>query len=277
MKRAIALFTSEADRYTLVILNHQLTSQAAMTENPNQPKDYDAVLGGNTPAYSGVVLGGIEGVKWRLENAQFELKVAALSEALKYGHSGLDVVLQALRNESGAVYQQLWQQAKPTIKQALQDYSFANGLPSKVGIDYRKLESLLAAQQWKEADRETAAIMLWLSNRETEGLLKLEDIQKFPKLDLYTLDQLWGKYSQGRFGLSIQNRIWQDIGGTHDADYEIWYHFCEQVGWRINKSWIEYDNLAFHLDAPQGHLPFLVVGGFGVVVCLQSLFSRLEN
>jgi hypothetical protein len=70
VKRAIALFTSEADRYTLVILNHQLTSQAAMTENPNQPKDYDAVLGGNTPAYSGVVLGGLKALSgvWKMHN-----------------------------------------------------------------------------------------------------------------------------------------------------------------------------------------------------------------
>jgi hypothetical protein len=35
-----------------------------MHNNPKnkKPKDYDAVLGGNGPAYSGVVLGGIDGV-----------------------------------------------------------------------------------------------------------------------------------------------------------------------------------------------------------------------
>jgi hypothetical protein len=34
----------------------------------NQPNKDDAVLGGNAPTYSGVVLGGIEGVKSALSD-----------------------------------------------------------------------------------------------------------------------------------------------------------------------------------------------------------------
>ena len=248
-----------------------------MSENTNKPQEDDAVLGGNSPAYSGAVLGGVGGVKWRLENGKFELKLLAVSEAVKYGNAGLEVVMQGLRKEPGAVYQLLWQQTASDIKQAFYDYTIANRLPSMVGVDYRKLESLLAAQKWQEADRETAAIMLWLSDQEAKGLLALEDIQNFPKLDLYTLDHLWVSYSQGRFGLSRQNQIWQSIGGTENAKYEIWYRFCEEVGWRVKDAWIEYDEMQFNLNAPNGHLPFLAIGGYGVVVCLQTLFSRLEN
>lgn len=248
-----------------------------MIENPNKPQEYDVVLGGNAPIFNGAVLGGVGGVKWRLENAKLELKLLAISEAIKYGNAGLDVVMQGLRKESGAIYQLLWQQTTVDIKQALQDYTIANRLPSIAGTDYRKLESLLAAQKWREADKETAAIMLWLSNQEDKGLLTLEDIQKFPKLDLYTLDHLWGNYSRGRFGLSRQHQIWQSVGGTENANYDIWYRFCEQVGWRVKDSWVEYDEMQFNLNAPKGHLPFLVVGGYGVVICLQNLFSRLEN
>ena len=55
-----------------------------MAENQNQPGKYDAVLGGkNPPPVTGVVLGGIEGVKRRLSNPVVEVKVAALSDALK--------------------------------------------------------------------------------------------------------------------------------------------------------------------------------------------------
>lgn len=37
--------------------------------NPQQPREYDAVLGGNSPSMEGAaVLGGIEGVKLRLQN-----------------------------------------------------------------------------------------------------------------------------------------------------------------------------------------------------------------
>lgn len=248
-----------------------------MIDHPNKPQEYDAVLGGNSPDYSGAVLGGVGGVKWRLENAKLELKLLAISEAIKYGNAGLDVVMQGLRKESGAVYQLLWQQISLDIKQALQDYTISNRLPSIAGIDYRQLESLLAAQKWQEADRETAAIMLWISQQEEKGLLTLEDIQKFPKLDLYTIDHLWVNYSRGRFGLSRQNQIWQSVGGTVNAKYDIWYQFCKQVGWRIKDSWVKYDEMQFNLNAPQGHLPFLVVGGYGVVVCLEHLFYRLEN
>jgi GUN4-like len=248
-----------------------------MIENQNNPQEDDAVLGGNSKVYSDAVLGGVGGVKWRLENASFELKLLALSDALKYGNAGLDAVMQGFRKQSGDVYQNLWQQAESDLKQALNDYTISNKLPSIVGVDYRKLNSLLATQKWQEADRETAEIMLWVSNQQAKGLLTLTDIQSFPKLDLYTLDHLWENYSQGRFGLSRQNQIWQSVGGRENANYEIWYQFCEQVGWRVKDSWVEYEKMAFHLNAPNGHLPFLVVGGYGVVVCLQHLFDRLDN
>lgn len=40
-----------------------------MSKNPNQPREYDAVLGGKTPPpVDGVVLGGLEGVKRRLNS-----------------------------------------------------------------------------------------------------------------------------------------------------------------------------------------------------------------
>ncbi|HSF73115.1 MAG TPA: formylglycine-generating enzyme family protein [Microcoleus sp.] len=75
-----------------------------MTENQNQPREYDAVLGGqNPPPLSAAVLGGIPGVKSRLASPILEVKIAALSEALKYGDAGLDLIIGALQDESMAV------------------------------------------------------------------------------------------------------------------------------------------------------------------------------
>ncbi|OYD86570.1 Sulphatase-modifying factor protein, partial [Nostoc sp. 'Peltigera membranacea cyanobiont' 213] len=72
-----------------------------MPENPNQPREYDAVLGGQAPPpVSGVVLGGIEGVKRRLLSNNLETKMAALTEAINYGDAGLELVIQSLQNES---------------------------------------------------------------------------------------------------------------------------------------------------------------------------------
>jgi formylglycine-generating enzyme required for sulfatase activity len=68
-----------------------------MTENQNQPREYDAVKGGESPVPLGAaVLGGIAGVKSRLASPIVEVKIAALSEALKYGEVGLDLIIEAL-------------------------------------------------------------------------------------------------------------------------------------------------------------------------------------
>ncbi|MEH2157905.1 STM4015 family protein [Nostoc sp.] len=98
-----------------------------MTDNQNQPRDYDAVLGGQSPLpVDGVVLGGIEGVKRCLSNPVTQVRVAALSEALKYGDAGLDVLIQALQDKSRLVqrfaYRLLRQKVEPQVKQALQAY-----------------------------------------------------------------------------------------------------------------------------------------------------------
>jgi formylglycine-generating enzyme required for sulfatase activity len=98
-----------------------------MTENQNQPREYDAVLGGqNPPPLGAAVLGGIPGVKSGLASPIVEVKIAALSEALKYGKAGLDLIIGALRDESMAVkfaaYSLLRDRDKPHIKKPLQKY-----------------------------------------------------------------------------------------------------------------------------------------------------------
>ena len=60
------------------------------------------------------------------------------------------------------------------------------------GADYTRLEELLAAQQWQDADQETLNIMLKIANREGEGWLDTTSLQNFPCQELAKLDQLWG-------------------------------------------------------------------------------------
>jgi formylglycine-generating enzyme required for sulfatase activity len=69
--------------------------------NPQQPREYDAVLGGNSPSIEGAaVLGGIEGVKLRLQNPDSKVRIAALEQALNYGEQGLDLVIASLKDKS---------------------------------------------------------------------------------------------------------------------------------------------------------------------------------
>ncbi|HEY9708968.1 MAG TPA: formylglycine-generating enzyme family protein [Oculatellaceae cyanobacterium] len=95
--------------------------------NPNQPKEYDAVLGGDAPPLvGGAVLGGIEGVKMRFASAALQQRVTALSEALKYGEAGLDLVIQGLQDESKQVqytaYSLLEERQEARIKKLLRNY-----------------------------------------------------------------------------------------------------------------------------------------------------------
>src|SRR4028118_505690 len=99
-----------------------------MPDHPNQPQEYDAVLGGQTPIpEASAILGGIEGIKRRLASAIEEQRIAALSEALKYGEAGLDLVIRALQDESVQVektaYLLLRARTEARVKQALREYS----------------------------------------------------------------------------------------------------------------------------------------------------------
>ena len=64
-----------------------------------------------------------------------------------------------------------------------------------VKADYTKLEQLLAAGKWKEADKETANKILDVAGRQKEGWLRLEDIKNFSCSNLRVMDQLWVKHS----------------------------------------------------------------------------------
>lgn len=103
-----------------------------MTNNQNQPNQYDAVLGGNAPPpIHGAVLGGIEGVKRRLASSNVEAQIAALNDALNYGDAGLDTLIKTLKHESTRIrqcsYKLLQDKEETHVKQALKDYKFWTG------------------------------------------------------------------------------------------------------------------------------------------------------
>ncbi|MBW4566892.1 MAG: GUN4 domain-containing protein [Tolypothrix carrinoi HA7290-LM1] len=161
-------------------------------------------------------------------------------------------------------------------------------------VDYTRLRDLLAGGKWKQADKETADLILKVANREEQGWLRNEDMEKFSCQDLGTIDALWVKYSNGHFGFSVQQRIWQEVGGKVDKATECL--LGDRVGWRVKSKWLPYDydwleysDLTFSLNAPQGHLPARLVGisspkfellaGMGtgegaVPLCLLHDFSR---
>jgi hypothetical protein len=142
-------------------------------------------------------------------------------------------------------------------------------------VIFQKLETLLKEEKWRDADVETWNLMLKLTKREQEGWLRVEDVKNFPRQELRKMDQLWVKYSKGKFGFSVQKQIWLDLGGKLDGepDWDTFVKLSDRVGWRKNNEWLSYDNYTFSTNAPQGHLPSL--GGGWEGESYSFLFSRL--
>ena len=99
-----------------------------MSEKTRQPRPDDAVLGGQSqaPIY-GAVLGGIEGVKQRLERDNLEEKKVALQDALKYGDKGIEFLFGILEQKESwelewLAYGVLEKQPSAIIKSRLENY-----------------------------------------------------------------------------------------------------------------------------------------------------------
>ena len=155
-------------------------------------------------------------------------------------------------------------------------------LKSARGVNYSRLQQLLAAGNWKEADKETRKVMLQVVSRESKrGWLKTEDIDNFPCEDLQTIDQLWLHYSQGKFGFSVQKEIYESLGGTRHYNEKVWEKFGDRVGWRKGGSWVLYSDLSFNKDkAPKAHLPYRFWTGVswgGSMVQAIDLISRAKT
>ncbi|WP_019498463.1 GUN4 domain-containing protein [Pseudanabaena sp. PCC 6802] len=154
------------------------------------------------------------------------------------------------------------------------------------GIDYKELSDLLRDKQWREADQKTAELMLKVAKRENEGWLDAEAIKKFPLEDLLIVDRLWVEYSDGKYGFSVQKKVWEECGSPKDYGRE-WKEFGDRVGWRRENQWLSYNSLVFHPETNPMTLParcsgrvicaeggwFVCVGGSGF--CWSLLFSRI--
>ncbi len=142
-----------------------------------------------------------------------------------------------------------------------------------------RLRKLLTNQDFKEADIETRKILLHLSGRTHEGVLRNIDIENISCQDFREIDNLWIRYSKGRFGYSIQRQIWKKHGlevetelvmipdNPERAAYHLDKGFPVEVGWwweekRFGKicysdpvGYKRFHELNFTLTAPIGHLP----------------------
>ncbi|MEG4391708.1 GUN4 domain-containing protein, partial [Microcoleus sp. BROC3] len=101
--------------------------------------------------------------------------------------------------------------------------------------------------------------------------LEISQIYQLPCEDLQTLDRLWLRYSQGRFGFSVQKQIYESVKG----DY---IRFCDRVNWQTYNSATTLRQIKFSQQAPIGHLPSRSwVGGIQWLRHLDALSAKLTE
>lgn len=169
-------------------------------------------------------------------------------------------------------------------------------LSSALGIDYRKLRNLLAVGNFNSANKETKSIMLEfffgdtsINSSQNYG----SRINNIACTDIRTLDELWLKYSSGRFGFSVQHEIYLETWrkcrsdtiefakcekiemneekADAEASIKASTPFYEKVGWRTN------DSLNYSSSAPRGHLPYIFGTSGGQYGIMLSFFMRVRR
>nr|YP_009369990.1 conserved hypothetical plastid protein [Boldia erythrosiphon]ARO90678.1 conserved hypothetical plastid protein [Boldia erythrosiphon] len=153
----------------------------------------------------------------------------------------------------GYIYQILIEANNEDINELI-SFNFKEGiinLTSKSGIDHIDLHNLLLFKKFQEADKLTNKQLYQLANLpdNSRQWLYFTDILSLPVQDILIIDQLWRIYSKGKFGFSVQHKIWLTVDKR-------WNLLWDKLGWQEKGHFCRYpDDFMWSLDAPPGHLP----------------------
>lgn len=177
----------------------------------------------------------------------------------------------------GLIFRQLIDKKIHSINLELNNL-FPNGiinLKSYLTINYQPLQDLLIHKKFQEADKLTQDILCKLTplnKNNKRKWLYFTDIPLIPSHDLLILDLLWKVYSNGKFGFSIQKRIWEK------QNYN-WNKFLNQVGWIQDDIMKRYpQEFTWTINAPKGHLPlFNQLRGVQVIYYIFKHIAWLKS
>eukprot|EP00968_Pinguiococcus_pyrenoidosus_P004857 scaffold312_cov256-Pinguiococcus_pyrenoidosus.AAC.12 len=131
-------------------------------------------------------------------------------------------------------------------------------LPSGAGYDHLPLAQALREQDFQKADQITRDSLIALAGekaRERQYVYWTE-VKDIPNEDMATMERLWLLFSDGKFGYTVQKKIWR----LQKGDFE---QFCRKIGWNTKDGEIERKLKWFGVSefiydkekAPRGHLP----------------------
>jgi len=101
-------------------------------------------------------------------------------------------------------------------------------LESAVGIDYIPLLTALQLQEFDVADQLTRDLLLEIGGEQIkkQGFVYFAQVKLLPVKDMLTIDNLWVAYSRGKFGYSVQKKIWN--GKKVVGDFN---KFVQEIVW----------------------------------------------
>ncbi len=129
------------------------------------------------------------------------------------------------------------------------------------------LQERLQAEDWAAADRVTRHLLApWSASLPPFDPLPADPVSLQPEL-MTVIDQMWLTASNGRFGFSVQRRLWQEVLAAHPNNgHAAVDAFRDRVGWKlaapraevdfISSDWLNESELTYSLQAPEGHLPW---------------------
>ncbi|WP_035994318.1 GUN4 domain-containing protein [Leptolyngbya sp. KIOST-1] len=197
----------------------------------------------------------------RLQADSPKQQLSAVHELLALGQGGIEVLTRTLVERKdqpattldGKIVQVLYATEPETLGGLLAQY-WPQGrlaMPSAMDIDYKPLQDLLVAQAFEQADRLTLTKLCELAGPTAvkRKWVYFTEVEQFPAVDLQTIDRLWLTYSEGKFGFSVQRRIWLSLGQNWD---KLW----PRLAWKDDNIWTRYPSgFVWDLSAPDGHLP----------------------
>ncbi len=197
----------------------------------------------------------------KLTSGSASTQLQSIQTLVKSGDRGLDVLMDFLHQSQnslpnwvqGKVYQALIDTNLPKVQDFIR-VNFPAGivpLADDSNIDYSALQQLLIQQNFQQADQLTLEKLCELAGETAmqRKWLYFSEIRTFPSTDLQTIDLLWQVYSEGKFGYSVQRKLWLSVNKN-------WEKLWPKIGWRKKGAWTRYpQEFTWDLSAPVGHLP----------------------
>ncbi|XP_010413701.1 PREDICTED: tetrapyrrole-binding protein, chloroplastic [Camelina sativa] len=152
----------------------------------------------------------------------------------------------------------------------------ASATTAETATIFDVLENHLVGQNFRQADEETRRLLIQIAGEAAvkRGYVFFSEVKSISTEDLQAIDDLWMKHSDGRFGYSVQRKIWLKV----KKDFT---RFFVTVEWMklLDTEVVQYGYRAFpdefkwelNDETPLGHLPLTnALRGTQLLKCVLS-------